>query len=155
MENKKTLTVIFLIVITAAAVLAIVFSRQPAAPKAAVKEEVQISEAELEKQYQSEIIKIMTAYSKSLAEIGIVNTNNIKDDQRANWLELAKQTKNNLLGLKLTAKDKDRHLELVLGLSFLEQGLGGEGEKLEAGKKIIDQVIAKDPWLIKGEDLKQ
>ena len=148
MENKKTLTVIFLIVITAAVVLAIVFSRQPTTPKAAVKEEVQISETEIEKQYRSEIIKIMTAYSKSLAEIGIVNTNNIKDDQRTRWLDLVKWTKNNLLGLKLTAKDKDRHLELVLGLSFLEQGLGGDKEKLEAGKKIIDQVVSKDLWLI-------
>jgi hypothetical protein len=107
-----------------------------------------ISSAEQEKNYETDAGKIMKNYFQEKESITVADgTNEAAAVDNIKWLDLLSKTKNNLLGLRVPVKYKDLHLNLILGLSFIEQGLRGEKNKPEEGEEKISEATKTYPWL--------
>jgi hypothetical protein len=107
-----------------------------------------ISPAEQETNYETEAGKIIKNYFQEKESITVADgTNEAAAVDNIKWLDLLSKTKNNLLGLRVPVKYKDLHLNLILGLSFIEQGLRGEKNKPEEGEEKISEATKTYPWL--------
>jgi len=152
MNNKKVLgIIIFSLIILGAGIflmLALVGGKKEKAiaPEAAIPQK---SLAEVRKEYKTEVVAIMSAY---VAERGTINLTFLQGEALATakkkWLDLVQKTENSLLALKLTAEYQKMHLDLVLGLNFIEQGLKGDSAKTSLGENKINEVLKEYPWLI-------
>jgi hypothetical protein len=56
-------------------------------------------------------------------------------------------TRDELLALTVPTVYKDLHLQLIIALSHLEAGYGGDADRLEAGRQLLREARAAYPWL--------
>ena len=83
-------------------------------------------------------------------EVKVIFNNYLRQAQDKNILtsQFVSQAKNQLLALKVPAKFKELHLNLVLALTNLEDYLiDGDEKKLQASDKLINQIRAEYEWL--------
>lgn len=146
--NKKIIIPILIILLLIAG--AILFIKKPnPQPAGKVEENVKIiSPAEQEKNYETDAAKIMKNYFSEKELIAVAgNANGTATVDNAKWLDLIAKTKNDLLALHVPVKYKDLHLNLILGLSAIEQGTDGDKNKIAEGEEKISQTTKDYPWL--------
>ena len=149
MVNKKIIIIVLILVILGGSVFFIAeLFRKPAASLKINK--IEISPAELEREYTNGVTKIINFYFENSKTINLEGLGGevLKTESRK-WLALVLKTKNDLLGLRVPTKYKDLHLDLILGLSFLEQGIAGDEQKLKEGEDKLNKIINDYPWLKK------
>jgi len=145
--NKKTFVIIILIVILGGLIFFIAkLFRKPKDSLGNFKTEVSL--VELEKEYIDSVTRVMKTYFEGKKLINLTDLQNtaLKTEQEK-WIDLILKTKNDLLKLKVPAKYKDLHLDLVISFNFLEEGVKGNEEKLKEGEKKLDKIIEQYPWL--------
>lgn len=82
--------------------------------------QTEISNPELEKEYVNKVQEILADYMKKY--------DTLKNDQQE-WGSLVTETQNKILEVTVPSKYKDFHLDLVLSLSLIKQGLSASDEK--------------------------
>jgi hypothetical protein len=70
-----------------------------------------------------------------------------KADQDFLRLLRVEKTLNELLDLKVTEGYKKIHLDLVVALNQMRNGLRGEAAALQVGQAALDELIKDNPWL--------
>lgn len=145
--NKKIVIIILILVILGGSVFFIAeLFRKPAVSLKVNK--IEISPEELEREYTDGVALIIKSYFENRKTI---NLEGLRGEalkiESEKLLALVLKTKNDLLGLRVPAKYKDLHLDLILGLSFLEQGIAGDEQKLKEGEDKLNKIIEDYPWL--------
>lgn len=96
-----------------------------------------ITTAQLEEKYQTQVKKIFNDYEN------LINNGDYTLDQII-------QIKNKLLNLRVLAKFKELHINLVLALTHMENWLNNKDELEKiAERQIIDQIKIDYSWLNK------
>lgn len=145
--KKKIVIIILILVILGGSVFFIAeLFRKPAVSLKVNK--IEISPEELEREYTDGVALIIKSYFENRKTI---NLEDLRGEalkiESEKLLALVLKTKNDLLGLRVPAKYKDLHLDLILGLSFLEQGIAGDEQKLKEGEDKLNKIIEDYPWL--------
>lgn len=145
--DKKIIIIFLILIVLGGSVFFIVKLLWPSSVSLNINK-IEISPEELEKEYIDQVASITMSYFENRKNINLEDLGGeaLKTESQK-WLALVLKTKNDLLELRVPAKYKDLHLDLVLALSFLEQGIAGDEQKLKQGEDKLNKIIVDYPWI--------